>query len=509
MSVNPDSYGPYVPQKQLALGGQGNVWLASGPAGDVVLKIVRVEGHKEALAREVRAHAALGVHPKVARLLEASPDGTWIATERVFGLQMDKWTTHADMSEFLGAAVELAEAIAAVHEKGIIHGDVKPANVLVDVDAHVKLLDFGCATIGEDAPQGFRGTPGFAAPEVLRGQRATVATDAYGLGGTLYAALAGRPPFVAPDPAALGYLPQVSLPEPVYSFRARLPSALATLVMSLLARDPSRRPTIAKAIETLQTAGDSPPAQSVVGMRQERDALRRAVVGAADGECRVIVVYGPAGSGRRTLISEAAECAKREGMQVLAVEPKDLLAAMKKTRRAPVVALRSTQAGAAEIAKTLADASIPGLILLHGDRPIPALGAKATHLTPPPLNREEAELLIKSLEGEDASLESLDRWWRESFGNPVSIIGRWRGERAPRHTLENDLPAPSRKVLMAVRATGEVTIPELSRQLGAGEHEVLDHTEVLLAQGMVEPSQNGAAIRLTFRGRNVTAGEVE
>ncbi len=509
MSVNPDSYGPYVPLKQLALGGQGNVWLAKGPEGEVVLKIVRVEGHKEALAREVRAQTALGRHPKVARLLDAAPDGTWIATQRIFGLQMDKWTAHSDMTEFLGAAAELAQTIAALHEKGIIHGDIKPANVLVDVDAHITLLDFGCATIADDAPQGFRGTPGFAAPEVLRGQPATVATDAYGLGGTLYAALAGRPPFVAPDPAALGYLPQVSVPEPVSSFRAGLPSALASLVMSLLARDPARRTSIAKAIETLQTAATSAPAHSVVGMRQERDALRRAVVGAADGECRVVVVYGPAGCGRRTLIGEAAECAKREGMQVLAVEPKELLAAMKKTKRAPVVALRSTQAGAAEIAKTLVDASIPGLILLHSDRPIPALGAKANHLTPPPLSREDAELLVKSLEGEEASLESVERWWRESFGNPVSIIGRWRGDRAPRSSLENDLPPPSRKVLLAVRATGEITLPELSRQLGAGEHEVLDHTEVLLAQGMVEPSQNGAAIRLTFRGRTVTAGEPE
>jgi predicted Ser/Thr protein kinase len=503
-SLNPDVYGPYALQKQLALGGQGNVWLASGPTGEVILKIARVDSHKEAIAREVRAHAAIGTHPKIARLLDKAADGTWIAVERVFGLQMDKWAVNAEMKEFLTAATQLAEAIAAVHEKGVIHGDVKPANVLIDVDANAMLLDFGCATIGDDAPQGFRGTPGYAAPEVLRGQKATVATDSYGLGGTLYAALAGRPPFIAPDPAALAYLPQVSLPEPVSSFRTRMPSALANLIMALLARDPARRPTIAKAIETLQTAADSPPAQSVIGMRQERDALRRAAVGAADSECRVIVVYGPAGCGRRTLISEAAECARREGMPILALEPKDLLAAMKKSRKPSVVALRTSQQGAAEVAKSLVDASVPGLILLHSDRPIPALGAKATHLTPPPLSRDDADLLIKSIEGEYASLEPVERWWRESFGHPLSIIGRWRGERTSRATQENDLPQPSRKVLLAVRKTGEVTLPDLSRQLGAGEHEVLDFCEVLLAQGMVEPSQNGAAIRLTARGRPVT-----
>ena len=72
---------------------------------------------------------------------------------------------------------------------GIFHGDIKPGNVLVDVDGQVKVLDFGVAVSGTDGVKGFRGTPGFAAPELLRGERASAASDVYGLGATLYAAL--------------------------------------------------------------------------------------------------------------------------------------------------------------------------------------------------------------------------------------------------------------------------------------------------------------------------------
>ena len=188
---------------------------------------------------------------------------------------------------------------------GIFHGDIKPGNVLVDVDGQVKVLDFGVAVSGTDGVKGFRGTPGFAAPELLRGERASAASDVYGLGATLYAALSGRPPFVAPDLAALGYLPMVSLPEPISSLKIGIPSHLSSLIMVLLARDAQRRPSdLDKIADVLAKAADSPPAACVVGMRAEREELRRAVVGAADGECRVVVLYGPSGCGRRTPITE-------------------------------------------------------------------------------------------------------------------------------------------------------------------------------------------------------------
>lgn len=499
-----ESYGPYKPSKQLAIGGQGQVWLAKGPEGEVALKVARTDEQRVGLLHEARVLERVGRHDAIVKSLAYDPDGAWLALERVFGLSIEKWAMHADLSEIISAGEQIVGVLKHLHALGIYHGDLKPGNVLVDVDGKVKVLDFGVSVVGNDGVKGFRGTPGFAAPELLRGERASAASDAYGLGATLYAAIAGRPPFVAPDPAALGYLPMVSLPEPISSLKPRLPSHLSSLIMSLLARDAQRRPSdLDKILEVLSTSANSAPAPCIVGMRAEREELRRAVVGAADGECRVIVLYGPAGCGRRTLITEAAEAARREGLPVLTGEPKDMAAAMRKSRRPPVLALRTAQQGALELAKGILDSKMAGLVLLHSDRALPALG-RALQITPPPLSKEECELLIQALEGEDADLKSVETWWRESLGHPIGVIGRWRGLRTPRTTLEADLPGGSRRVLQAVRRAIDLPLADLAKILGVGEHEMLDHCEVLFATGLVEPSKGGASIKLTPKGRPVT-----
>lgn len=502
-SFNPDRCGPYQLGKPIGAGGQGNIFLAEGPSGPVVVKMARREADREAVSREARALRRLADAPGVVRLVEASEDGAWNALERAHGLSIDKWAMNAEMSEIVAAASRLVDALVACHEAGVLHGDLKPSNVMVDVDGELRLLDFGCAALDEDAPSGFRGTPGYSAPEVFRGERATAATDGYGLGGVLYAALAGRPPFVAPDPTALAYLPMVTVPEPVSSGRAGIPQPLAQVVGALLARDPSRRPDLGAVRDALSRCEGAPAALPVVGMRHEREELRRAVVGAADGECRVVVVYGPAGSGRRTLIAEAAECARREGIQTLAVDPKDAVASLRKHRRPAVVALRASQPGALDAVRALQDAAVPALVLVHGDRPVPSLGAQALHLTPPPLTLEDATLWMHAMDGDAVTDEEIATWWRDSFGHPLSLLGRWRASRG-RGGAEADLPNPSRRVLQAVRRAQEITVAELARQLASGEHEVLDFCDVLFAQGLIEPTLNGAAIRASDAFRRET-----
>lgn len=488
-----DTFGPYKAEKQLASGGQAQVWLAKGPKGEVALKVARTDAQREALAREARALTHLGVHPGLVRFIDAAPDFTWIALERVFGLPLDKWATHETPIDVAAAIGRLADVVAAVHEKGVIHGDIKPANVLVDVEGDVKLLDFGCAVIGDDAPKGFRGTPGFAAPELLRGERAQIATDYYGLGGSAYACVTGRPPFVAADAAAQAYLPMVDLPEPPGALVPGIPALFSQLIMGLLARDAARRPVdAAKLKDWLARVPQSPPGTPIVGMRNERDILRRAVVGAVDGECRVVVVYGPAGSGRKTLITEAAEAGRREGLPLLSGDLKEFPAQMKKTRRASILALRSSQAGAVDLAKSLLDSSTPALVLIHADRPLPALGNKAVHITPPPLTKDEAELLFTSLEGDEADLSDVEAWCRETFGHPVSLLARWRLARDKRD--ESALPQASRRVLQAVRKNGETRVCDLAEALKMGEHDLLDHCEVLFAEGWLTATQKGTAL---------------
>jgi hypothetical protein len=325
----------------------------------------------------------------------------------------------------------------------------------------------------------------------------------WGLGALLYGTITGRPPFVASDPAALGYLPMVSLPEPPSSFRTDLPVPMQQLVQTLLARDPTRRPNdLAKIAETLSRAATGKPGTPVLGMRAEREEIRRAIVGAADGECRVVVVYGVPGSGRRTLINEAADLARREGMPYLKeTDPAEIEAALRKSKKPAVIAVRGAAPGVLDMCRRLLDDHVPGLVLVHGDRPVPGL-ENAIVVTPPPLALDEAVTLVVSM---GAPEEQVEAWWRASYGHPIAIAGRVRawhrehGEIGPPPDLE--LPSGARKILQALRRTPEMPIPDLARHVSMGEHELLDHAEVLFAEGLVEASADGSAIRITAAGK--------
>lgn len=494
-----ETLGPYKTERLLSSGAQTQVWLAQGPQGQVALKVARTDAHREALARELRAFDAAGPHAHLVRLLDRAGDASWIALEHVRGLPVDRWAQGEDPEDVVGALLGAVEALRHLHAKGVVHGDLKPANVLIDVNNQARLLDLGIASVPGDTLRGFKGTPGYAAPEVLRGERPTAASDVYGLGVTLYAALTGRLPFDTVDPAALAYLPLVSLPEPPNATFPALPGLLSQVVLTMLARDPSRRPSdLAKLGPLLQKAAASPPATPVVGMRSQRDELRRAVVGAADAETRVVVLYGPAGTGRRTLMTEALEAARREGMPWLKDgDPNELLAAVKASKRPPVLALRAT-ANVLGLARSLLDQAIPALLLLHSDRSLPVL-TRAVQMTPPPLTRDDVEKLALAL---GCPVDRAEQLWQDSLGHPIGVVARCKALlRDGRPPADRELPALSRKVLQALRAADELAIPDLATTLGMGEHDLLDQCEVLFAEKLIEAARNGAAIRITAAGR--------
>ncbi|MBM7773687.1 serine/threonine protein kinase [Actinokineospora baliensis] len=149
----------------------------------------------------------------------------------------------------IGAAV--AAGLAAAHEAGVVHRDVKPANVLLGEDGRIKITDFGISRLAADSSgtmtSTVRGTPAYLAPEVARGEVATFASDVFSLGATLYTAVEGAPPFGRDDnPIALLYRVSTGVFTP-----PERAGALAPLLLHMLDPDPAVRPTMVEARDAL------------------------------------------------------------------------------------------------------------------------------------------------------------------------------------------------------------------------------------------------------------------
>lgn len=498
MSDNHGNVGPYALKRLLATGSQSQVWHATGPGGDVALKLARTDAHRAALEREVGV-LRLGEHPRLPRLIDHAPDFAWVALEHVRGSQIDQWAQVQDVEDVVRAGVELLEALTWLHGQGLLHGDVKPSNLLVDTEGHIRLIDLGISGKPDQRPAGFTGTLGYAAPELLQGGAATIpSADLYGVGALLYTCLTGRPPFVAADPAALTYLPLVSLPAPPAAFNPELPEALGDLLLDLLARDPKRRPRSLKETRIrLQKSAEGAPRPPILGMLEERETLRRAVVGAADGEPRVALVYGPPGCGRRTLIGEAVGYATREGVSFLkSTDARAILEAARSGKGPISVVMRGTSPNAQKLAQVILKESLPCLLLLHADRPVPALEKLgAIHLTPSPLSTLDVARLARRLGADDDLAET---WCRESLGLPIAVHGRiraWRRQHLDDPLEYDHLSAEAKRILEALKP-GRLAIPDLAQRVGQSESALLDHCEALFAEELVVVEDDGDAVRL-------------
>ena len=137
-------------------------------------------------------------------------------------------------------ALEVARALAHAHEMGVIHRDVKPANILVDAGGRVVLADFGLAILDDTATSrwAMSGTPEYASPEQIRGDPLDVRTDIYSLGATMYHLLAGRPPFTGSGPDEI--TEKVLRTDPI-PLGGKVPKPLAAIVRKAMARERANR----------------------------------------------------------------------------------------------------------------------------------------------------------------------------------------------------------------------------------------------------------------------------
>ncbi|ABD09746.1 hypothetical protein ThrDRAFT_01372 [Frankia casuarinae] len=258
---------------RLGAGAMGTVWRAfdSVLETEAALKEIEFAGgvaeaeradRVERALREARHAAKLRGHPHVVTILDVLLENglPWIVMELVPSRSLFE-VVRSDgplpVAEVARIGTAVLDALVAARAHGIVHRDVKPSNVLIGTDGRVVLTDFGIAT-GDGDPTltvtGVLGTPLYMAPERLNNQPATFEADLFSLGGTLYFAVEGRPPFERDTFGAM--LAAILLQPPAQAHRA---GELAAVLDGLLEKDPGRRMTPARAHELLARAAQADP----------------------------------------------------------------------------------------------------------------------------------------------------------------------------------------------------------------------------------------------------------
>jgi serine/threonine-protein kinase len=254
-----ESLGPYKLDELLGEGGMGLVFKATRESDGAVvaLKVMRFELIEDPVfgrrfEQEARAAAEV-TEPHLVPVLEAGQaDGRrFLASKYIDGRTLDEMLDEGplDLADTATYTQHVGAGLQALHEAGIVHRDLKPSNIIIDSTGTAMLTDFGLAKGRAytvlTKPGQVMGTLDYLAPELVKGEPATPATDIYALGCTVYECIAGQPPFGDKEGIQVG-LAHVAEPPPALSeFRDDLAPEFEAAVLSALAKDPESRPQTA------------------------------------------------------------------------------------------------------------------------------------------------------------------------------------------------------------------------------------------------------------------------
>ena len=256
----------------------------------VALKAVTDSGAPDAAQRiiaEARAAARLN-HPNIATVHDiVEQDGrTYIVMEYVDGTPLSEELRRGPMriERIVEIGAEIAGALAYAHERGVLHRDVKPANVMLTADGHAKLLDLGIArlvatggkaatTSATMAPRA--GTAAYMSPERILGAEPSALDDVYSLGVLLFELTTGRRPFEGTDALQVSVAIATDQPPEVMALRPDAPEPLASVIKRAMARDRKRRPAAGEMATALHelASGSAPTSAAPRAGRGRRTAL--------------------------------------------------------------------------------------------------------------------------------------------------------------------------------------------------------------------------------------------
>ena len=321
----PAQLGPFKLLNLLGAGGMGGVYHALdetlGRYVAVKVMMRKLGEDREFVGnfkREAQAAAKLN-HPNIAQIYSFGEEKgqPYIVMELVSGMHFEELVAEGkpiDQSLVMQIGLAIAEGMSAAADIALVHGDIKPENILLDEQGRAKLVDFGIASFAGQAPTQAKGsvwgTPYYVAPENVRGEQADTRSDIFSLGATLFHALAGQPPFEGDTPLDVVKARLESEAPPLRQLCPEITERVEGIIQRMLQPEPARRyPTYASLISDIRKAlAELPPPQF---RPRSKRVTGPTSTGRAGGPSKIVIKRSPKMTA--SALAEYKQAAKGKG----------------------------------------------------------------------------------------------------------------------------------------------------------------------------------------------------